>query len=287
MERNLLPTIIQSKEFFPKKQRLLCDYILEHALLASTLTVVELAKQANVAPTTVLRLVERLGYNSYNSFKRTLFEEASYENKDTYFLLQNTFTKPQTAHGNSTIASVCYDTVKSCEQIQSPENVEEFARAVDYILNAHHIYVIGLRSAAAVSMYFQNSIRLFMDNSTLLSTKQEYLFDYSLKMTPDDVIVMISTWPCTKKVIDFAFLCHDRHIPIVLITNTVTNPVSHIAKYTINTDAVSTPSEHIASLIVVQAFIEELGRKSAPHSTQKLKELNEFLQNQDIVNWDL
>ena len=59
----------------------------------------------------------------------------------------------------------------------------------------------------------------------------DYVYDrVSLYLEPGDVLLVISIWPCTKKTIDVAQMCHDRGISIALITNTSLNPITKFSK---------------------------------------------------------
>jgi len=248
------------------------------------MTVSELAAHAKVAPTTVLRLIEKFGYSYYNHFKHDVFEAALQNQTATYASLESSFSRRLT--DGDALSFVCDGIIENCPKILNKTNQEQFNRAVDAILKARNIYVLGLRSAASISMYFENSIRLFMSNTVLLSLQQEYLFDRIIEMTSNDIVFLVSTWPCTKKTIDFAHLCHKRGIPIILVTNSMMNPISQFSSYTINTNISSKSGEHIFSMIVCQSFIEELGRRVFPKSSQRLSDLDMFFKENNVIIWD-
>lgn len=280
--KNILDRITESKTFLPRKQQSLCNYILENRLMVGTLTVAELAARANVAATTVLRLTERLGYSCYSDFKKDLFEAALQQQDEIYAPMKSSFS---VSSDDNALTILCNDIEKECPKIAQVDNQKQFDLAVKAILAANHIYVLGLRSAAAIATYFENSIHLFMKETFLLSQQQEYLFDRVLEITPKDILFLISTWPCTKKTVDFARLCYNRHVPIILVTNSNLNPIAQYSDYTISTDTVNKSGYHISSLIVCQAFIDELGRRNYPRSGQKLTELEEFFKENNIVTW--
>ena len=39
--------------------------------------------------------------------------------------------------------------------------------AVDLMMRSRHIYLLGLHSAASISMHFEDALNLFMPNTTL------------------------------------------------------------------------------------------------------------------------
>ena len=72
MSGTIVDHIIEIKDSLPKKQRQLCNYIVLHSGEAGMMTVAELAQHAGVGTTTVMRLVQDLGYDSYNRLKRDI-----------------------------------------------------------------------------------------------------------------------------------------------------------------------------------------------------------------------
>ena len=72
MPGTIVDHIIEIKDSLPKKQKQLCNYIVLHSGEAGMMTVAELAQQAGVGTTTVMRLVQYLGYDSYNCLKRDI-----------------------------------------------------------------------------------------------------------------------------------------------------------------------------------------------------------------------
>lgn len=281
-KQDIIQTIENIKNILPKKQRTLCEFILADPLSAGTMTVADLAQKAGVAATTVLRLVEKLNYTGYGLFKRDLFEAAMKKRNEMYVPFQHFLTDTSSAQ-HPPLASVCEGVVECCPLIASEENEQQFLEAVELILRSKHLYLLGLRSAASIALYFSDALRLFMQNTVHLSFQQEFLFDSILNMTPDDVVLLISTWPCTKRTVEFGRLCQKYNIPIILITNSSYNPIVSFSRNVINTGAVNRNSEHISTLIVVQAFVEELGKRYSPHPVTKLNMLNDFFKANDLV----
>lgn len=281
-KQDLIETLENIKDILPKKQRTLCEYVLTDPLSVGTLTVADLAQKAGVAATTVLRLIEKLRYEGYGQFKRDLFEAAMKKQNDMYVPLQRSFSNAS-YENRLPLAAVCDSAIECCTMIASEKNEKQFTAAVDLIMRSERVYLLGLRSAASLSMYFHDALGLFMKNIELLSFRQEFLFDHVLNMTPHDVVVVISTWPCTRRTVEFANLCQKYNVPMILITNSSFNPIASFSEHVINTGSVNQASEHISTLIVVQAFVEELGKRHSPQSAQRLNMLNDFFKANQLV----
>ena len=84
MGNEVLEQIIKIKDAVPKKQRILCNYLALNYEKIGVMTVAELAENAGVGSTTVMRLVQLLGFDSYTTFKKALAQESLLKNTTPY-----------------------------------------------------------------------------------------------------------------------------------------------------------------------------------------------------------
>ena len=95
MKRTILDQIIEIKDVLPKKQKALCNYLVLNYGKVGIMTVAELAENAGVGTTTVMRLIQMLGYDSYLSFKKELRSE----NGSLYYVVSYNGKKHQVNSG--------------------------------------------------------------------------------------------------------------------------------------------------------------------------------------------
>ena len=69
----------------------------------------------------------------------------------------------------------------------------EFSHSVDAIVNAKHIYILGVRSAAALASFLGFYFNLIFDHVTIVHTTSiSEVFEQLLRIGPGDVIIGIS-----------------------------------------------------------------------------------------------
>lgn len=285
MGDSILTQIIQIKDTLPKKQRVLCNYIVLNYTQAAAMTVAQLAAGANVGTTTVMRLVKDLGYDTYGSFKRDLLNAAIVRDSAAYGRMRETISGER-ANTDSTLALVSRNLSYVCAKLSTATNLEQFERMVQFLLDARTIYVLGYRSSYTVAQYFEDSVHLFLRKVKQLSNQQEFLYDSLLEIDQSDVLLVVSEWPCTKRTVTFAELCHKQGTPILLITNTAINPIAQFSSATIDTNSVSEKNGRLPAFIVTEALVQELGRKTVPKSIQMLQQLEDMLEENGIVMWE-
>lgn len=288
MKNNLLDDILRAKELLPKKQRTLCNYLMINYEQASTMTVAELAENACVGTTTVMRFVQAMGYSSYLAFKRDLINAMLMKKAAPYQTLKQSFVGDSQTESSDTFRNVVADGIHVFENLCSPANITQFEKAIQLLLKAKNIYTLGMRSSKVLALYFEYLVDRFYPHISQLSNQGEFIYDRVFgRMTEEDVLLVFSVYPCTLKTIRVGELCHQRGIPLILITNTNINPLAKISDVVIDTNAVNHSSGDTAIFAVVEALGAELGRRTAPESTQRIEYIEHSLVDKNLFIWDM
>lgn len=287
MDNEILDRIIKIKDAVPKKQRILCNYLALNYEKIGVMTVAELAENAGVGSTTVMRLVQLLGYDSYTAFKRELAQASLLKNTTPYRSLRQEFSRAAETASSDTFHTVIADGIQVLENLCTPSNIAQFEQAVQLLLKSHTVYTLGLRSSKALALYFEYVTERFYPHIRQLSQEGEFIYDrIAVYADPQDVLLVYSVWPCTKKTIHIVELSHRLGIPMILITNTSLNPLVKIADVVIDTNSVNHPSGDTALMLVTEALISELGRRTAPESTKNIERIEQALNENGLIIWD-
>ncbi|KAA9022671.1 MurR/RpiR family transcriptional regulator [Niallia endozanthoxylica] len=91
--------IVDIKDSLPKRQRQLCDYILKNYQSIGLITVKELADNAEVGISTVMRTINALGYENFNDLQKDIYDESIAS--DSGWTLKKYFTDIQKDEGRA------------------------------------------------------------------------------------------------------------------------------------------------------------------------------------------
>ena len=248
------------------------------------MTIAELAKNAGVGTTTVMRLVSLLGLKGFANLKKELFKITMIKTTTSYGSLKQNITDSHGKILGDTLQSVAADGIKTLENVCTPSNIQQFEKIIDMIVKAKKLFTFGARSSRPLSLYTNYALSSFSPHIFALSQDSDYVFDrLILRATSQDLVLLFSIWPCTKKTIEVAEFCHKQGIPIALITNTGINPIVKIASAVIDTNSVNHPSGDTVLMAVVEAIVQEVGRRKAPDSTKRIEKVEKILADNDIV----
>jgi DNA-binding MurR/RpiR family transcriptional regulator len=253
---------------------------------AHMMTVTELARSAGVGPTTLMRLVQLLGYETYADFRRALFEASMIRNVSSYRGMKQSFRFSKEVIEANVLSMVWWKAVRTVEGFITGKNEEQLNLAVQMLIDARCVNIIGMRLSRAAAVYFESMAGRIFPKIQQLSNTTEYIFDKIYRMGEGDILLAFSAWPCTRLTVETANLCHERSIPIVLVTNTTLNPIARYAEVVINTDSVNSGLGALPSIVVVEAMISELGHRTSPQSTEDLEKLEKLLDQQNCFVYE-
>ena len=189
MSKDILSAIQGSMGSFSKGQKLIARFILESYDKAAFMTASKLGRTVNVSESTVVRFAAELGYDGYPAMQKALQE-----------MIRSKLTSVQRIEvsndriGNQDILSIVMQSdIEKIRMTLEETDREQFEGAVDAIVSARHIYILGVRSAAALSSFLGFYFNLIFDNVTMVSaTSTSEIFEQLLRIGPGDVILGVS-----------------------------------------------------------------------------------------------
>ncbi len=208
---------------FSKGQRAIARYILSNYDKASYMTAAQLGKASGVSESTVVRFAGEIGCDGYPDFQKHLAE---------YVSSRLSMAKRLEIAVDEMDFEELTDFVmgNDMENLQKTwENLDKKAlnEAVESLLCARHIYVIGVRSCSAIAQLLVFYLKLMFDNVTLVSNSgSTEMLEQLLRAGAQDVVVGIS-FPRysmgTIKALEFA---NDRNAKIIVITDNKHSPLN-------------------------------------------------------------
>ncbi len=139
-----------------------------------------------------------------------------------------------------------------------------FERAVDTIVSARRIYILGVRSATALASFLGFYFNLIFENVVLMhTTSVSEVFEQMLHIGPEDVIIGISFPRYSRRTVKAMAFARDRGARVVAITDCETSPLAAIATHTLmaKSDMASFVDSLVAPLSLVNALIVAIGRR--------------------------
>ena len=180
----VLKKIEESYISFSKRQKLLADYIVKNYDKAAFMTAAKLGVAVGVSESTVVRFATELGYKGYPGFQKAL-EELVRTNLNSIQRMEVTYGR---ITQSEILESVLHSDIDKIKLTLANIDQNAFEMAVDTILNAKKIYIVGIRSCAPLAEFLAFYLNHIFDNvkaigstsvsdvfENILSTKKLFL----------------------------------------------------------------------------------------------------------------
>lgn len=188
MAKSVLHIIEDSMSTFSKGQKRIGRYILEHYDQAAFMTASKLGKLTEVSESTVVRFAAELGYDGYPSMQKALQEMARSRLTSTQRI-----QAAESIYGQDVLSGVLQADIENLRQVALNEDRRTFDTAVNRIVGARHIYILGARSSTHLAGYLHFYMQMIFENVTLVqSTAAGEIFEQLFRCGEGDVMIALS-----------------------------------------------------------------------------------------------
>ena len=259
-KNDLSNRINESYSKLSKGQKLLATYITDNYDKAVFLTAAKLGEVVGVSESTVVRFAMHLGYRGYPEFQSAL--EELVRNK------LNSIQRMEVTYGRISQSKILESVLKSdAEKINSTlEKIDQavFEMAVDTILNAKHIYIIGIRSCAPLASFMAFYFTLMFENVRLIQTSSSSeIFEQMVRIGKEDVIIGISFPRYSMRTLKAMEFANNRSAKVITLTDSVHSPMNLYSSCNLiaDSDMASVVDSLVAPLSVINALVVALCMK--------------------------
>lgn len=257
MKDDILSILEEKGPAFSKGQRRIAAYITESYDKAAFMTASRLGKTVGVSESTVVRFAVELGFDGYPEMQKAMQE-----------MVMNRLTSVQRIEvandriGNQDILTkVLQADADKLRQTAETISRDHFRNAVEAILKAHRIYILGVRSAAPMANfagYYMNY--MFEDVRVITVSGAGEMFENLVNITPEDVVLAFSFPRYSSATLKAAQYCRGLGATVIGITNSNISPLAQNSDHVLiaKSDMVSLVDSLVAPLSVVNALLVAL-----------------------------
>ena len=283
--RELMVRINENYAKMSKGQKKLAAYISENYEKAVFLTAAKMGETVGVSESTVVRFAVSLGYKGYPEFQKAL-EGVVMNRLNSIQRMEVTYGRIPQAEILQTVLQSDMDKIKiTMESIDA----NTFNCAVDIILNAKNIYVLGIRSCAPLAGFLSFYLNLIFDNVRLLQTNNtSEIFEQMVRIGEQDVIIGISFPRYSMRTLKALEFANNRNAKVITLTDSVNSPMNLYSSCNLiaKSDMASIVDSLVAPLSVINALIVALCMKKQGEVIDTLSSLEKIWEDYQVYNND-
>lgn len=260
MNRDILTVIQDNMHSFSKGQRKIAGFILESYDKAAFMTASRLGQRVGVSESTVVRFAFELGYDGYPDMQRSLQKMI----RSRLTTVQRIEVTKDRFGDQDLLSAVLQADIDKIRQTLEELDRESFERAVDAIVSARKIYVLGVRSSASVALFLHFYLNLIFDNVILVSANTvSEIFESLLRVGEGDVVIGVSYPRYSSRTVRAMSFARDRGAATVAITDSEASPLAPICTYSLmaRSEMASFVDSLVAPLSLVNALLVAVSQR--------------------------
>ncbi len=277
MNQDFLTLLQEKTSDFSKGQRRIAQYITEAYDKAAFMTASRLGATVGVSESTVVRFAVDLGFDGYPSMQKAMQE-----------MVLNRLTSVQRIEvandrlGDQDIISmVVRSDIEKLRQTDETVNRGEFSNAVNAILKAKRVYIIGVRSVAPLANFLGYYLNYMFNNVHVISGMSTgEMFEKIVGVNAEDVVIAFSFPRYSSSTTKGARYCRSAGATVIGFTDSKLSPLGQCCDHVLlaKSDMVSLVDSLVAPLSLVNALIVAIASK-------REKELSRTFENLERI-WD-
>lgn len=260
MQNDILATLQTKMTEFSKGQRRIAQYILDSYDKAAFMTANKLGKSVGVSESTVVRFAVDLGFDGYPNMQKAMQE-----------MVLNRLTSVQRIEvasdriaNQDVVSMVLQSDIDKLRQTSETVDRGEFQAAVEAILGAKRVYIIGVRSVAPLANFLGYYLNYMFNNVRIVTASgTSEMFEQVVGVDEDDVVIAFSFPRYSAATLKAAQYCRTTGANVIAITDNREAPLAQYSDCVIcaKSDMVSLVDSLVAPLSVVNALIVAVAAK--------------------------
>lgn len=283
MKINLLKNIEDRMPTFSKSQKLISRYILDNYDKAAYMTASKLGSVVKVSESTVVRYAIELGFAGYPDFQHSLQEIV--RTRLTSF--QRMEVTNSLIGDGDVLTKVLLSDIEKIKRTLEEIDREAFEEAVERIVEAKNIYIIGMGSASVLARALNISLRMIFDDVRLIvESSGSEIYEQIMNIGEGDVIVAASFPRYSRRVVNAVSFARDSGADVIALTDSTVSPIAPYADQILyaKSDMASFADSLAAPLSVINALVVAVSRKKQDEFTLRLRQLEKIWEEYNVYD---
>ena len=253
-----------------KGHKRIAQYIEEHYDKAVFMTAAALGEQCDVSESTVVRFAAALGYEGYPELREALASLVRQR-----LTSEQRFAIASTIQPGDVLSTVSHNDEQNIRNTVEALSQKDFDEAVQRLLGARRIYVMGLRSAAPLAQFTYHYLHQILDEVVLVQNTTGDVFEEIARISEKDVLLGISFPRYSARTLECMRFARQNGAQVIGLTDGDRSPVKELADVCLCacTDMASFVDSLSAPMSVINALIVSVGLNRREELAQHFKRL--------------
>ncbi|MFA5676180.1 MAG: MurR/RpiR family transcriptional regulator [Christensenellales bacterium] len=285
-DSDIIGFIKEQQSKMSKGHKAIASYIIDHYDTAAFITAAKLGETVGVSESTVVRFACALGYNGYPELQKKLQK-----------LIRSRLTNVQRMGlgadmpEEDLIRWSLRNDITSLRHIREVLDYDMMRKAADCILQANHVYIMGLRSSAPLAQFFWFYLNYIISKTSLVtSSAGGDIFGQLMHARGGDLVIAISFPRYSSRTVDGAGFARNNGAKIIAVTDNALSPLANISDenlfiysdMNLFVDSLAAPMSVLSALALLVGMRKKDGLKTNFEMLEDLWRKHEVYTGKDV-----
>ncbi|MFQ0815240.1 RpiR family transcriptional regulator [Brucella anthropi] len=270
MSASVAELINERIDAMPPGERSAAQTLIANYPMLGLKTVAEFSMQAGVSSPTILRFVNRLGFQNYPDFQARLQDELAAQLQSPHHRNEQPDKRPDAAYPGveHTLENIC-ETFRHLGERQLRQVVTALSQAKG------NVYLIGGRFTDPIAQYMTAHMSIVRPRVFHLGGQESMWRDRLLDMGKRDILVVFDIRRYQDSLLALAEKARGRGVEVVLVTDQWLSPIARVARHVL-AGRIAVPSawdSSAALFVLAETIIREMTLMLEKDSAARIAEL--------------
>jgi len=281
MSNDILNRLQSENNRFSKGQRAIARFISESYDKAAFMTANAIGRAVGVSESTVVRFAVELGYDGYPSMQKAMQE-----------MVVNRLTSVQRIEvmgdrigKQDLLTTVIQSDIEKLRQTADTVSRQDFHAAVDSILKARRVFVLGVRSTAPLANFLGYYLSQMLDTvHVVTSSGTSSVFEKVISADERDAVIAFSFPRYSTSTAQGAEYCRSKGATVIGITDSMNSPLGRSCDRVLlaKSDMISLVDSLTAPLSICNALIVAIAARREREIQKKFSELEQLWEKYNV-----
>ncbi|CAB1402078.1 MurR/RpiR family transcriptional regulator [Pseudomonas fluorescens] len=225
----LLQQITEQYDSLPRQLKRIASYISQQSERIMVDRISDIARECEVQPSAIVRFSQRFGFSGFSEMQalfRSAYTHKASPAQNYQQRIRSLIASPSRNASDGDLARECIDATRSgIERLGRELDDAAFAIAVDLIVNADNIYVVGVRRSFAVADYLVYNLQHTQKRIHLVSGLGGSYREQMRSVRTGDLVIAISFVPYAKETQHCLRFAREQQANTLILTDSHLSPL--------------------------------------------------------------
>lgn len=276
---NRIATVLDS---LSQKQKRLARFVLDSKYFMSFASASQAGEKTRTSAATVVRFAQTLGYQGYSELQAAIRAELPSYLTAAERIQARLSTEPPS---DNTPQQVFHTDIRNIERSANNLESSKLEAAMQEILQAENIFVIGSGLSAAPALYLAHSLKVMgFDCRAVINGGLSLAADLA-HLGPGKLIIAIDLWRYVRSTVAAVSAGQDAGVHTIAITDSIVSPLANLADYAfeVATDGVAHSLSVTAATSLINVFVAVLSQKVPEQTMEALRRVDAAYRANDLL----